>query len=133
MPNTISAPGKDDVCVGVVDDDDVVRHSIRILLELHGLKVVEFNSSVTALAALQRSQCFCLVINMDMPKTDGLQLAEALRAASNQTPVILITAKSRTSELDRIRRSNALALLVKPVQQDELLAWIYHARGMQDE
>lgn len=116
--------------VGVVDDDDAIRHSIHILLELHGLHVAEFESAKAALCSPMRSQCFCLLVAMEMPEASGLQLVETMRSAADQTPIILMTERPHAADLARIRASKALALLVKPIQQDELLAWIRHTQGI---
>lgn len=129
MSTLQSTKSTDRSLVGVVDDDDAIRDSIRILLESHGLDVSEFNSAEIALASPERSQCFCLVVDMEMPETGGLELVEAMRAAADQTPVILMTGKPQSTDRARIRKSKALALLVKPVQQNELLAWIHHVRN----
>lgn len=115
--------------VGVVDADEAVRHSIRILLESHSLKVAEFRSAEAALKSPLLGHCRCLIVDMDMPGMSGLQLVETMRKGADQTPVILLAANPHLPEPDRIRKSNILALLVKPVPQNELLAWIQHSSG----
>lgn len=114
-------------CIGVIDDDEAVLHSIRVLLELHNLNVLVFGSAEAAMQSPSLGRCRCLIVDMEMPGTSGLQFVEALRAKADQTPVILTTSNPHFSEPDRIRKSNILALLVKPVPQNELLAWIRHS------
>lgn len=114
-------------CVGVVDDDEAVLHSIRVLLELHNLNVLVFDSAEAAMESPLLGQCHCLIVDMEMPGTSGLQFVEALRGKGEKTPLILMTANPHFSEPHRIRKSNVLALLVKPVPQNELLAWIRHS------
>lgn len=113
--------------IGVIDDDEAVRHSVRVLLELHGLKVIEFASADQAVHSPLLGDCCCLIVDMDMPGTNGLQFIENLRKAGDERPIILVTAKSHIAEPERIRRSKIAALLVKPIQQNELLAWIQHS------
>lgn len=114
--------------VGVVDSDDAIRHSIRILLELHGLNVAEFVSAKAAISSPMRRRCFCVLAAMELPETSGLELVEAMREEADQTPVILMTERPQIADLTRIQASKALALLVKPMQHDELLAWVRHAQ-----
>jgi FixJ family two-component response regulator len=115
--------------VGVVDNDEAVRHSIRVLLESHGLQVAEFDSAENALRSSLFAHCHCLIVDMELPQMNGLQLVETMRKGADQTPVILLASNPHFSEPDRIRKSNILALLVKPVPQNELLAWIRHSSG----
>lgn len=111
-----------------MDDDEAVRHSLRVLLETHDLKVTEFSSAEAALDSPLLGQCHCLIVDMEMPGMSGLEFVETMRKAADQTPVVLITANAQLSEPVRIKRNNVLALLVKPAPQNELLAWIRHSR-----
>ncbi len=116
--------------IGVVDDNDAVRHSIRILLESHGLNVAEFSSAGSLLRSPLRMKFTCLVIDQKMPDMTGLELTEQLRAEGVPTPVILMTAQPDAALVDRIQSANTLALLIKPIQQNELMAWIDYARDV---
>ncbi len=113
--------------VGVIDDDEAVLDSIRILLESHNLKVAVFNSAEAALQSPLLGQCHCLIVDMELLGMSGLQFVESIRKSGDKTPAILMAANPHFPEPDRIRKSNILAFLVKPVPQNELLAWIRHS------
>jgi FixJ family two-component response regulator len=115
--------------VGVIDDDEPVLDSIRILLESHSLKVAVFNSAEAALQSPLLGQCHCFIVDMELLGMNGLQFVETIRKSGDQTPAILIAANPHFPEPDRIRKNNILAFLVKPVPQNELLAWIRHSQN----
>ena len=77
-----------------------------------------------------RMKFTCLVIDQKMPDMTGLELTEQLRAEGVPTPVILMTAQPDAALVDRIESANTLALLIKPIQQNELMAWIDYARDV---
>jgi FixJ family two-component response regulator len=115
--------------VGVIDDDEPVLDSIRILLESHSLKVAVFNSAEAALQSPLLGQCHCFIVDMELLGMNGLQFVETIRKSGDQTPAIIIAANPHFPEPDRIRKNNILAFLVKPVPQNELLAWIRHSQN----
>jgi DNA-binding response OmpR family regulator len=63
-----------------------------------------------------------------MPDMTGLELVEKLRTEADHTPTILMNAPGGEMLSQRIKRANIAALLVKPIEQGELLAWIDHIR-----
>jgi CheY-like chemotaxis protein len=63
----------------VIDDDDAVRDSIRILLETSGYAVRSFDSAAALLGGERPVKNSCLIIDVDMPGTGGLELLDRLR------------------------------------------------------
>ena len=106
----------------VVDDDRAVRESLRRSLEFNGYNVTLAGDGAEALAAIASSAPDALVIDVMMPRLDGIEATRALRAAGNDLPILVLTA--RDSVGDRVDGLDAGAddYLTKPFALDELLA-----------
>ena len=106
----------------VVDDDRAVRESLRRSLEFNGYKVSLACDGAEALASIAGSSPDALVIDVMMPRLDGIEATRALRAAGNDLPILVLTA--RDSVGDRVEGLDAGAddYLTKPFALEELLA-----------
>jgi two-component system, OmpR family, response regulator MprA len=106
----------------VVDDDQAVRDSLRRSLEFNGYEVTLARDGAEALAAIGLTPPDALVIDVMMPRLDGLEATKALRAAGNDLPILVLTA--RDSVGDRVEGLDAGAddYLTKPFALEELLA-----------
>lgn len=115
--------------VYVVDDEPSVRRSLARLLRSLGLESREFASGPELLAHDQRAEAASLVVDIHMPRMSGYDLVENLAAAGLSIPVIFITA--RAEEVDRWQEkpSAAVALLIKPFSEGELVAALERALG----
>jgi CheY-like chemotaxis protein len=106
----------------LVDDEPDLLELGRQALAPLGYQVATERSSEAALRALLDAPgAFDLVItDMNMPRLTGLQLAEGLRPAYPDLPVLLITGFSRTVPPDRLETLGAVRLLPKPFSTGEL-------------
>jgi two-component system response regulator MprA len=106
----------------VVDDDRAVRESLRRSLEFNGYDVSLAGDGAEALATIAGSSPDALVIDVMMPRLDGIETTRALRAAGNDLPILVLTA--RDSVGDRVEGLDAGAddYLTKPFALEELLA-----------
>jgi two-component system, OmpR family, response regulator MprA len=106
----------------VVDDDRAVRESLRRSLEFNGYAVTLANDGAEALATIAGQAPDALVIDVMMPRLDGIETTRALRTAGNDLPILVLTA--RDSVGDRVEGLDAGAddYLTKPFALDELLA-----------
>jgi two-component system response regulator MprA len=106
----------------VVDDDQAVRDSLRRSLEFNGYAVTLAQDGAAALASIGQSSPDALVVDVMMPRLDGLETTRALRAAGNDLPILVLTA--RDSVGDRVEGLDAGAddYLTKPFALEELLA-----------
>lgn len=107
--------------VCVVDDDAAVRDSVRVLLESHGLVVRDYASAREFLDDATGMDAGCLLLDLHMPEMTGLELLESLRQQKIPTAAIVITGRSDSALRARAQRAGALALLDKPVDEDELM------------
>ena len=106
----------------VVDDDRSVRESLRRSLEFNGYAVCLASDGAEALATIAGRLPDALVIDVMMPRLDGIETTRALRTAGNDLPILVLTA--RDSVGDRVEGLDAGAddYLTKPFALDELLA-----------
>jgi len=106
----------------VVDDDRAVRESMRRSLEFNGYDVSLAGDGAEALASIGRTTPDALVIDVMMPRLDGIETTRALRAAGNDLPILVLTALDSVG--DRVEGLDAGAddYLTKPFALEELLA-----------
>ena len=106
----------------VVDDDRAVRESLRRSLEFNGYQVTLASDGAEALASIAGAGPDALVIDVMMPRLDGIETTRALRTAGNDLPILVLTA--RDSVGDRVEGLDAGAddYLTKPFALEELLA-----------
>jgi two-component system, OmpR family, response regulator MprA len=106
----------------VVDDEPAVRDSLDRALRLEGYKVELAADGGEALEALAEDSPDAVVLDLMMPRVDGLEVCRRMRAAGDRTPVLVLTARDGVA--DRVKGLDAGAddYLVKPFALDELLA-----------
>ncbi len=114
------------VTVHIVDDDDAVRRSLRFLLEVAGLSVATYASGAELLRA-DLSRAGCVLTDMRMPGTDGLQLQAQLAARGVRLPVILMTGHADVPLAVQALKAGAADFLEKPFKDGELLAAVQAA------
>jgi two-component system, OmpR family, response regulator MprA len=106
----------------VVDDEPAVRDSLDRALRLEGYEVELAADGAEALEVLTSRDPDAVVLDLMMPRVDGLEVCRTLRARGDRTPVLVLTARDNVS--DRVKGLDAGAddYLVKPFALDELLA-----------
>jgi len=106
----------------VVDDDRAVRESLVRALDLEGYRVQSASDGAKALDAIKSDQPDVIVLDVMMPAVDGLTVCRVLRAEKNRVPILMLTARTETS--DRVQGLDAGAddYLPKPFALEELLA-----------
>lgn len=106
----------------VVDDDKAVRESLRRSLEFNGYEVHLAADGAEALAGIGRVAPDVVVMDVMMPRLDGIETTRALRTAGNDVPILVLTARDAVG--DRVEGLDAGAddYLTKPFALAELLA-----------
>jgi two-component system, OmpR family, response regulator MprA len=106
----------------VVDDEPAVRESLRRALQLEGYAVELAGDGEEALERVSADAVDALVLDVNMPRLDGLETCRRLRADGNAVPVLMLTARDEVS--DRVAGLDAGAddYVVKPFALEELLA-----------
>jgi two-component system, OmpR family, response regulator MprA len=108
----------------VVDDEPAVREALRRALALEGYAVELAGDGAEALAAVAAGEPDAVVLDVLMPRVDGVTVCRRLRASGSRVPVLMLTA--RDSVGDRVAGLDAGAddYLVKPFALEELVARI---------
>ncbi len=113
--------------VYVVDDDALVRDAIRSLLRSVGLAVVGFGSPQELLARALNAPPACVVSDMRMPDMNGIELHDALRAAGNGSPFILLTGYADVRLAVRALKAGVTDFIEKPFDDQELIDTVQRA------
>ena len=114
------------ILISVVDDDASVRKTTKLLIESFGYRAVVFESAESFLKSDQLYDTSCLVVDIQMPGMNGLQLQRHLADAGYSIPIIFITAYGEESRR-RALQAGAVALLEKPFKDEQLLKSIRSA------
>ncbi|MFD7559744.1 MULTISPECIES: response regulator transcription factor [unclassified Streptomyces] len=115
-------PAEGEARILVVDDEPAVREALRRSLAFEGYDV---QTAVDGLDALDKAASYdpgLIVLDIQMPRMDGLTAARRLRSAGSVTPILMLTARDTVG--DRVTGLDAGAddYLVKPFELDELFA-----------
>jgi type IV pilus assembly protein PilB len=118
----------------IADDDPQMRRLVRSILERDGYEVTEATDGLDALEQVESKQFELMVLDVDMPRLDGLGVLEELRArvTTSGVPVIVLTARTDDTE-SRVLDLGAQDFLTKPVQAQSLQARVkavLRRRGM---
>ena len=108
--------------IAVVDDEDTIRETLAFALRREGYDVVTFRDGAEAWDIFRDRLPALAILDIMMPRMDGLELCRRLRARSDTLPIIFLT--SRDEELDRVLglELGADDYLCKPFSMRELIA-----------
>lgn len=113
--------------VFIVDDDEAVRDSLKLLLESYGMEVEEFGSTADFARQYRRHADACLILDQHLPGSTGLDFLSSREGAGLGLPVILLTGRADSALRARAAQLGVSAFLEKPVADDTLLAAIRNA------
>ena len=120
--------------IAIVDDDPLVRETLNDLLDSAGYSSVAFSSAERFLKSKRLAKVACLITDMRMPGTTGIELHQRVVAAGHAIPTILITAYPDDTTRARATRAGILCYLPKPFPPDALLACVASALpGLRDD
>jgi len=106
----------------VVDDEPAVRESLRRALRLEGYEVDLAGDGQEALESMRSNGVDAMILDVSMPRLDGLETCRRLRSEGSALPVLMLTARDEVA--DRVAGLDAGAddYVVKPFALEELLA-----------
>lgn len=113
--------------VFIIDDDEAVRDSLRMLLRSVGLPVTCFESAQTFLDEINLNTPGCLVLDIRMPGLSGMELAQRMRDQDSLMPIIFITGHGDVPMAVEAMKMGALDFLQKPFRDQDLLDRIQQA------
>lgn len=108
--------------IAVIEDEELIRKSLVMNLELEGFRVLTAEDGEAGIALINQQKPDLIIMDVMMPKKDGLQTCRELRISGISTPLILLTA--RNSEVDKVLGLDLGAddYLGKPFGMLELIA-----------
>jgi two-component system chemotaxis response regulator CheY len=108
----------------VVDDSAVVRALHGYILKSVGFEVVQADSGFAALEALGTTPCDLAVVDINMPRMDGLTLIRNIRSdrATKDLPIIIVSTEQEAKDKRKGFEAGANVYVVKPTEPEELVA-----------
>jgi FixJ family two-component response regulator len=113
--------------VFIIDDDASVRRALERLLKSAGYRVRSFATAHGAMGVLLRDRPACLIVDVRMPEYNGLAMLESILSAGTTVPVIMISGHGDGLMARRAMKAGAHAFLMKPFDDETLLASVAHA------
>jgi two-component system, LuxR family, response regulator FixJ len=113
--------------VHLIDDDFAVRDSTKLLLQTMGIDIRAYRSGEEFLNDANPDEARCLVVDVDMPGINGIDLLDRLRKGEITAPAIFITAHGNTADLRAAAARTGASVLLKPFKPGELIARIENA------
>lgn len=111
--------------IGIIEDDPALRDATRELLHSFGFSTRVFSSAEQFLRSTSARSLECLILDVQLPGMDGIELLRKLRSAEWAIPTIVITGSTRHGRLKaEALRAGAVDVLRKPFDADELLRLI---------
>ena len=105
----------------VIDDEPGVRELICDALSISEFSASQANDGLEALSLLRREKFDLLILDINMPKLDGLALLEKLRSEGAATPVLMLSARADKTDINQGLRLGADDYLTKPFSIEELV------------
>ena len=104
----------------VVDDEELQRHSLRSILTKKGYEVEVASSGEAALELLKNSLFHAALVDLKMPKMDGIQLLREIKELDEDAIVIMITGYATVETAVKAMRQGAYDYIPKPFEADEI-------------
>lgn len=116
--------------IAIVDDDESVCRAVRRLLRSVAMDAETFSSGQQFLDLLEAMPSFqpdCLILDVQMPGMNGLEVQERLTTSGNTVPVIFITAHDEVGFREKALAAGAVAFLRKPFDDELLIKTLHEA------
>jgi FixJ family two-component response regulator len=111
--------------ISLVDDDESIRTAITLLIQSFGFQAAAFESAESFLKSGQLHETSCLIVDVQMPGMNGLQLQRYLAASGYRLHIIFITAYDNKESREQALQAGAVAFLSKPFNDGLLLETIH--------
>ena len=115
--------------IAIVDDDDAMVETLCDVLELHGWSPIRASDGAQAVELVTSTGVDVVLMDIRMPKMNGVDALREIRRRRPAVPVILFTASAAPELLANAERYGAVSVLRKPVDVVELLSILDGLRG----
>ena len=131
IPPEVMAPIPDERIIVLADDSISVRKFVGRMLEKAGYRVKLAADGLEALELVAQGRCDLVITDLEMPRTNGYELMMHLRQnpSTKVIPVMVVTSRAGAKHRERAMSEGATAFLVKPVQEDQLIATVAQLLG----
>jgi len=120
----------------VIDDEEAIRKSLRMVLEYEGYECVEAASGPDGIEATRRETPDAVLLDIKMPGMDGLEVLQAIRAKDVHTPILMISGHGDVPTAVEAIHKGAYDLLEKPLESERVLTALRNAierKSLRDE
>lgn len=107
--------------IHLVDDDEAIRHSASFMLRHAGFRVKTYPDGVAFLDQVDEVEKGCILLDVQMPKMDGLEVQEALNTRGVAMPVIVLTGHGDVAVAVRAMKAGAVDFVEKPYAKQTLV------------
>lgn len=118
--------------IHLVDDDEAIRHSASFMLRLAGYRVQTHKDGVSFLEALNKLEAGCILLDVQMPRMNGLLVQKELNARGCEMPVVVLTGHGDVSVAVQAMKAGAVNFVEKPYEKQVLLKALEEAREQLD-
>jgi FixJ family two-component response regulator len=117
--------------ISIVEDDESIRLAIASLLRSVGHRVTSYESAYEFLISGDIGRTDCIIVDIQLPGVDGIELKHHLDKLSSRAPVIMITPRQDDACRDRAFASGVLCVLNKPFRAKALVDCVERALAPQ--
>lgn len=114
MTTKTNSPSPESLSILFADDEKELQEIARMELPFYGHRVTVCPDGYTAIAALEKDQFDCLIVDLDMPGMNGIQVIERAAALSPATEAIVLTGKRSLETAIAALRFGVIDYLSKP-------------------
>jgi FixJ family two-component response regulator len=127
---TGSKRARERATVIVVDDDPSVLRALSRLIQAAGFRVLAFDSPSAVLARALPKANACMLVDVNLPEMNGIELCNALAESGRGLPAILMTGRNNSATRRLIAEAHAITTLLKPVEERTLFDAIKRALAL---
>ncbi len=109
----------------LVEDEENLHEALKLNLELEGYEVSSAYDGVKALHMIQQEYFDLVILDVMLPGTDGISIAETMRIQNNDSPILMLSAKNTSADRVLGLKKGADDYLTKPFNLEELLLRVH--------
>ena len=105
----------------IVDDSETIRQRVSGALENAGFETLTAKDGVEGLVSVQQETPAMVILDVNMPRMNGLDMLEQLDLKTSGVPVLMLTTEVQPSLMARAKKAGARGWMVKPVSRERLV------------
>jgi len=113
--------GEKKLSILLVEDEENLHEALKLNLEMEGYEVSSAYDGIKALAMIEQEYFDLVILDVMLPGTDGISIAETMRIKNNEAPVLMLSAKNTSADRVLGLKKGADDYLTKPFNLEELL------------